>query len=523
MLSGSLMENLNHLPADIFDQFPDQYEYDLFSDDFGNPPYAVPPYTVLSSVIPSDTVSKRTIAPDLLSLALPQGGKIVEVQPEPKLAVSAMDHISLPQPDIISIPDTPTEAPVIRCDTKPQKISHQRGRKLSASNNAASFYKPLPRQPRSWGFEGPTEVGVFEYTSKGELPMDKTYSREQIAGFLRGPGKDRSKMVLWIQSPPAQHNHRYPLGPASAICRWDKCPVKRNTIHKGQWRVALDERADKTGVEYDPFHNAGYIHLYCLEVNFDLAEFFVTTGNDSPRVDLRPETRRFPYEERNPMALNREHSHLIELFDDWKAEQTKKLAEWRGPGPRQRTQRDLLYRQLTEAYIKFDTKGRSKARDQLQGFHIGRYLGDLVKYAQLKEQSRDIGHADSSSKRKWNEDGVEALPKKLKLGDKGTTSTPYIKQESHTVIDISSITPKPMSPIVNSESDLGGLQQILGYEGPVTRKRGHTMASLLAQLPSPRTGDLVKALPPHRKRIVRQFVNRLERRMSVALKRIASF
>ena len=188
---------------------------------------------------------------------------------------------------------------------------HQSKGKNKRTQNYLTFdpekvYTPLPETPASWG--------SFRYMPEGELEAHKFYSVNRIQQYLtqhplhqhRGIGESNSadgltpSLILWIQRNPADSARRYPY-PSSNRCRFDKCFATHNCINQGQYRVAFDEQSWKE-VNHDPLHNAGYVHLYCLEKYFDLPEL-------CRELDVRVEDRRLPYEptSRNRMMMSTTH------------------------------------------------------------------------------------------------------------------------------------------------------------------------------------------------------------------------
>ncbi len=210
-----------------------------------------------------------------------------------------------------------------------KKVDHGRSRKRNPSNDPKSFYKPPPPSA-SWGRRDKKGQHLFEYNPKHvELDMYKRYSKDELRQFFQGDGApgnrppNRSFLTLWIQNPPAQVNQRYHSGSASSKCRWKHCPDPKNTILKGFWRVAFDESSDRTGFELDPFLNAGYMHLYCLESAFDLIEL-IYVGESSGTFLVHPDIREFGKETRNPMAMTRDHREMLRVFKNWKTTQLAK-------------------------------------------------------------------------------------------------------------------------------------------------------------------------------------------------------
>lgn len=345
-------------------------------------------------------------AHQIYPLPLPADGKL---NPVPQLADAELliyNDLDIPVPlpapapaaSTLSVaPASPTQPnPVAPSHPRHQRrfISHRREHKGSISNHPTQFYKTLSTHPRSWGFNRETGRDTFAYTEKGELEANVTYTAQQLFEYIKRPNREGSDehLILWIQNPPSQFNHRYPRGQESGFCRWEKCPVKHNSILKGHWRVALDEKGDVLGETYDPFHNAGYLHLYCLEKMFDLIELFLDPG-----VDIRPDYRRMGKEERNPMALNKGSNKFTEEMAAWETEQTRKHLATPPNCRRRRTESDFLYRRLTILHLQVEAKKRGRAAITRGDLHLAKYLGDLTLYTKLKNEARKARAAGARS------------------------------------------------------------------------------------------------------------------------------
>ncbi len=124
-------------------------------------------------------------------------------------------------------------------------------------------YKPLRRAPKAWGH--------FRYTKDGELEPSDLFTAKEINHYLfehplhqKAQSKRKSKLVLRIHRNPPDSAKRFPTVHGSHRCRFRDCPALNNTINQGQYAVIFDElTADNPG--HDPFLNAGWVHLYCLE------------------------------------------------------------------------------------------------------------------------------------------------------------------------------------------------------------------------------------------------------------------
>jgi hypothetical protein len=279
-----------------------------------------------------------------------------------------------------------------------KKIRHRRDGNRRESNKPSRWYQPLTCKPTDWsppprepsGRPGspPPKVykqPLFRYNDQGEWPGNVRYSRQELEAFLVGPGGDgrapsrKGKLTMWIQYTPACELHRY--GPEASICRWDECPVKKNTIWKGQFRVAFDEHAETSGMVTDPFHCAGYMHLYCFEEAFNLYGFFF-----DDRFNIRPDRRIFQHEERNPMALS---GALVGVLDSWIQSEGKALRESRqnrrpGEVDRVTPNERRLWHVLTKAQT--SSPGYLEQLDRRNDIHLGKYMGDLRLYQQMKDE-----------------------------------------------------------------------------------------------------------------------------------------
>lgn len=201
------------------------------------------------------------------------------------LALSLEDELETPRPAKVrkvqkgDIGDQRKETPRVHranADRDPEKPWVVTNRNKGLNSRAAKianyrpeeYYSALSRTPASWL--------DFKYTIHGELERGKLYSVAQIEQFLyehplhnTADGYDRKKsgLIVWIQKNPADSARRYPTSQSSR-CRFAKCFAINNTINQGQYRVTFDEQSHQER-NHDPHHNAGYVHLYCLEKHLD--------------------------------------------------------------------------------------------------------------------------------------------------------------------------------------------------------------------------------------------------------------
>ncbi|KAK4691250.1 hypothetical protein P7C71_g5707, partial [Lecanoromycetidae sp. Uapishka_2] len=108
----------------------------------------------------------------------------------------------------------------------------------------------------------------FKYTKHGELKPSKLYSGKQISHYLwdhplhqGAADKTSSELVLRVHRNPSRSATRFPTT-LSHRCRFKDCPI--GTINQGQISVSFCE-IDKSYPRHDPFLEAGWVHLYCLE------------------------------------------------------------------------------------------------------------------------------------------------------------------------------------------------------------------------------------------------------------------
>ncbi|KAH7360756.1 hypothetical protein BKA65DRAFT_493915 [Rhexocercosporidium sp. MPI-PUGE-AT-0058] len=122
------------------------------------------------------------------------------------------------------------------------------------------------------------------------------------------------RATLWIQTVPADSGRRYP-SKTSDKCRFSCCPDSNRTIRKGDFRVAFDEHPSNTFK--DPFHNAAYTHLFCLEKYLDFPQI-------CKNFDVRPDTRTLK-EGKNKMAITRDHKSMEDIVNDF----VRDSVEWK--------------------------------------------------------------------------------------------------------------------------------------------------------------------------------------------------
>jgi hypothetical protein len=258
------------------------------------------------------------------------------------------------------------------------KPNHKTAGKNARSANIRGFdatrvYDKLPRRPRSWGRKGEYGLPEFQYTDDGELVSGFQFNQDRLIRYLMDhPGHQidetsntkNSGLIIWIQSVPADSAARYATA-LSDKCRWEGCPVPNGTIHKGHYRVAFDEQSwSKGDLDLDPYNNAGYMHLYCLEKNIDFARL-------CKDFNVQPDTRVFPHEPKNRMAVTRDHPEMRNIVMDFINNQPG----WDINNP-YRYEETLSYK-LTTEHIRLEPGARRNVRERRGGNTIDKHLNNL--------------------------------------------------------------------------------------------------------------------------------------------------
>ena len=119
-----------------------------------------------------------------------------------------------------------------------------------------SVYTEIKSCPAAWG---PNDR--FTYNEYAELAPGDRFTVEEMNIFLH---RNPRELTLFIQRNPSDSRSRYGH-PAASRCRFLDCLAGHYLIGQGHVRVCFSENElSSRGQNLDPFHNAGYVHLYCL-------------------------------------------------------------------------------------------------------------------------------------------------------------------------------------------------------------------------------------------------------------------
>ena len=199
----------------------------------------------------------------------------------------------------LGLVNVPTQPEGQRCEFRNKPRQH-RNKSIQITKKNMKYienhhYEPLRHAPRSWG--------PFVYTRNGELEPSDLFSPDQIIEYLfqhpihrQVPSMKESKLILRIHRNPPDSANRFPTVHGSHRCRFQDCPAQNNTINQGQYAVIFDEFS-VDHPDHDPFLNAGWVHLYCLERFCDFPRICAL-------LNVQPENRVFRNERNNNKGNN---------------------------------------------------------------------------------------------------------------------------------------------------------------------------------------------------------------------------
>ena len=262
------------------------------------------------------------------------------------------------------------QPPTPRKEEKRLKASLSKQKANIESIDPSKYYQQLSKDPHSWKPRNDNSMLTFQYNEYGELATNK-FSPNQIDQYLYDHplnydrngvyvGKN-TRLTLWIQVTPADSGRRYPSA-SSDKCRFVDCPIPRNTIRKGFFRVAFDEHT-ASGRQIDPYHCAGFVHLFCLEKFCDFPDI-------CHNLNVLPDQRNLP-EGKNKMAITRDHEEMFEVVKTF-IQSSQKPMSW--------DYKQTLCFRLTSKHLELEPIVRDTTRKKRGGNNIALHKGDLDKF-----------------------------------------------------------------------------------------------------------------------------------------------
>ncbi|KAK3504805.1 hypothetical protein B0T13DRAFT_454267 [Neurospora crassa] len=453
--------------------------------------------------------------------------------PEPRLPPVVTPPVfppGTPQPDSWVAPGSGNEVVKIRAI----KFRNQYG-----IHPQSVYYYRAHTQP--WGTEygqaGRPSANLFAYANsqplaRAELVASKVYTASQLSLFFRGeghPNRPNRHLTLWIQNVPLLVSDRY-AQKESGKCRYEDCAAKpAYTIMKGFHRIAFDEHSHHTGDYYDPYNNAGYMHLWCFEKAFD-AGYLVWDVQERPHLygfRIEADVRHHRFEEKNNASINRDHN-LHDTYRQWKNEQWERYVQIRHQEARTGQRYDpyqsvnaisndnRLWRRLTDKHVaeEVPARARNRANRNVTGNTIDNHRGDLEQFHRAKDEAKPASRAAGNKTQTGTRAGPSTPKRKRNSAaagedeeDEEYTETPGSKKsrtqnQSHT--PPGSMGPPPPSSTTPRRSTrrasqiiVHDLNEQLGTAGesPLTRSRATFIGQQLNQLPEHLQQDVISHAP----------------------------
>lgn len=203
-----------------------------------------------------------------------------------------------------------------------------------------------------------------------ELKPESRFVGHEFDEYIFHAVRKSRSLMLRVEKQAALTGYRYPRGLESTKCRFTKCPVN-GTIRRGQIRVCVSEFLDPRNEVLDPYHNAAYFHLYCLENFCNLPSLLAETN-----IPLLP-AGQLAKESSFPPALSAAEREAciqweLEARQSWRSfKSTYPIAEAR---PRYRPQlHDRLYYRL-EQINKANKATNKRRRNDYDGPQVYTYV-----------------------------------------------------------------------------------------------------------------------------------------------------
>ncbi|KAI1406661.1 hypothetical protein F4819DRAFT_3301 [Hypoxylon fuscum] len=471
-------------PATLYPPMPVMYDYSYPTNYMGNHAHYPPP--PMGSVYrePSYALKNQQPLPDTRRSSAESSwfeggplssdhsvveGRFPEFKPEPGV-------------DPIKRPDNGPNGEPLKNGRMPRVT-----RKNKPKPDPREWYGPIPAPPANWGPKDEGGRHLFKYTEHGELERGKTYGPRDMCRYLYGPkptedfepperldgvpamkNKVRQGLTIWIGWVAPQSNDRYPHETQSQKCRFRDCDEQNHTIKNGFPRVIFDERMNVDGEAIDPFHNAGYAHLYCFEKHYDLVGAIVN-------LDVRIDNRDFK-REINLCKMSRLYPNIQDEIDSWwRAEYPKWIdAKQRGYRRRDWNYADSLSYRLVCHTLENSPETRIKVRQIRAGVDISKHKGDLEYQRYLTDCMKNNLVDDNGDPIQDAQEFLKQLPP-LKPGQKRRAATP-----SNTMRPTSSNTSmSPTRPYFDNSGQVHHLNPAV-YQVPYPPPYSPTEATFMA-------------------------------------------
>lgn len=263
-------------------------------------------------------------------------------------------------PAVPATPATPSTPLVAR--TRAQTHRQEPYGRTSRQPSSARLprYSNLPKKLTT---PSGNELDIQYKENSPEFRKSFKFSYMGLVQYLAAQGPRHPK--AWIQTTPSGVNHRYLNGKLSTQCRIHDCPCD-HTISTGQFRVCFDEFSLQTTRTMNPYHTAGFAHLYCFETACNRSPTPLIHLCLDPKLDIGPDDRAYFAQEKkeSPMALPQD---LIGVYERWVEEVGAKFQNFRAYHPNARfepAREDCLWYRIEIAKRRSEPHGSNKTIDE---------------------------------------------------------------------------------------------------------------------------------------------------------------
>jgi hypothetical protein len=331
-------------------------------------------------------------------------------------------HDSQELEEVLSEPESPAKkVKTAKKDCKGLEDGEKNCRPMNIRNvNPTMFYAKVFEKRHSWMAGNRPYSQQINYTEHGEIDLATTFTPMTFIDFVNYHPylRRHNGLTLWIQCVPADSAKRYPTKNSSR-CRFANCPVGNKTIRKGEFRVTIDEwEWHREKARKDPFHNAGYVHLYCLEKFSDFNKLCAMGI-------VKPDTRGFA-EATNKMSINRDHIEMEDICKEHIASAPQIYGlDMNGVNVVENWFEKSLTKKLTKYHLKNQPEQRQSVRNERGGNNISTHLNNLdVMVFQMGRHE----------KKKGKQPHVASPPRNRKVGGNGDAPAPRGRKPKRSVV-----------------------------------------------------------------------------------------